>query len=225
MATTLAQLRTRAQRLADMENSGFVADAEWNDYLNEGLGELHDLVVSKYEDYLLTSTSINIVAGTAAYSLPADFLKEAGVDLVSGGITYTLHPYVRHERNRRQFVSGLQDYNTDLMFHIEGQNIRFIPSPSAAATATLWYIPQLTKLTSDSNTVNASMAGTWERYAVIYAAMKAKTKEESDTSQLERQLDRTWQLIQAAASNRHASEGMRVVDVKHGLDDLIGGGY
>ena len=32
--STLLELRTRAKRRADMENSGFISDAEWNDYLN-----------------------------------------------------------------------------------------------------------------------------------------------------------------------------------------------
>ncbi len=86
---TLAQLRTRAKRLADMENSGFVADAEWLDYINEGLSELHDILVMASDEYFLSSTTINIVSGTSAYALPSDFYKVRGVDLQR--VTSSIH--------------------------------------------------------------------------------------------------------------------------------------
>ena len=51
MATfTEADLRTRARRRADMENSTFVTDAEIQDYLNSSIAELHDFMVKSYED-------------------------------------------------------------------------------------------------------------------------------------------------------------------------------
>ena len=58
MATfTEATLRSRARRMADMENSTFVSDAEIRDYINSAYAELYDLVIEKYEDYYVSSTS------------------------------------------------------------------------------------------------------------------------------------------------------------------------
>ena len=60
MATfTESDLRTRARRRADMENSTFVSDAEIQDYLNSSISELHDFMVKSYEDYFVSEQTYN----------------------------------------------------------------------------------------------------------------------------------------------------------------------
>lgn len=53
----------------------------------------------------------------------------------------------------------------------------------------------------------------WEEWVVIDAAMKLLTKEESDTSQLEREAARIWGRIMKALSNRDAGQAKRITDV------------
>lgn len=55
----------------------------------------------------------------------------------------------------------------------------------------------------------------WEEWVVIDAAIKLLAKEESDTSQLEREAARLWARIMAALQNRDAGQGKRITDVAY----------
>lgn len=55
----------------------------------------------------------------------------------------------------------------------------------------------------------------WEEWVVVDAAIKLLSKEESDTSQLERESARLWARIMAALQNRDAGQGKRVTDVSY----------
>jgi hypothetical protein len=216
MAATLAQLRTRAQRRADMENSSFITSPEWLDYINEGLGKLHELLVETFEDYEVTSTSVTLVAGTETYALPADFFKERGVDYVEGSTRYTLDPFEFAERNDMEILAGASGFATAYRYAIVGANLRVSPKPTAAGTLTLWYVPQVTLLAADGDTLPTRYSLAWERYIVLYAAIQGLDKEESDTSKLEARLEREERKIASAASTRRAGAPRRVVDVRYG---------
>lgn len=55
----------------------------------------------------------------------------------------------------------------------------------------------------------------WEEWVVVDAAIKLLAKEESDTSQLERESARLWARIMAALQNRDAGQGKRITDVAY----------
>lgn len=80
---------------------------------------------------IVTSTTINIVAGTAAYTLPADFVQL--IELVPlpaiGGTAVTSGGLVPLG------VGGWQE-----LFYIEGDTIRFDPVPGYTAARTLRYM-------------------------------------------------------------------------------------
>ena len=56
--TTLAQLIVRVRQRADMVGSAFVSDSEIVDYINVAMAEIHDLLVTKYEDYYVKDRRI-----------------------------------------------------------------------------------------------------------------------------------------------------------------------
>src|ERR1044072_4277179 len=133
LTTTLAQLRTNARNRADMANSQFVSDSELNSFINSSANELWDLLVSTVGDYGLTSSTISVVANTDTYSLPSNFYKLRGVDLVldAAGNAVTLKPFNFAERNAYLFtptwnVVGL----SYLRYHVVGNSIRFVPVPN-----------------------------------------------------------------------------------------------
>jgi len=116
---TEATLRSRARRMADMENSTFVSDTELRDYINSAYAELYDLVIEKYEDYYIESTSDLNLASTDTHSLPGDFYKALGVDLSVGGSTYSLRNYSFQERNRHKAVLySAQEQQRDLIWQL-----------------------------------------------------------------------------------------------------------
>lgn len=120
--TTLATIRTAARYRADMVNSTFVSDAEFNTYINASYSELFDLLVQKYGDdyyvaldasgngYQFTTDGIAdkfvLPDGSATYKMPdattaPAFYKLLGIDLqVSGAQDWvTMTPFPMIERN------------------------------------------------------------------------------------------------------------------------------
>lgn len=207
-----------------MENSSFISDAEWTDYINEAGSELHDLLVSKFgDDYFLSSTSVSVVAGTDSYSLPTDFMKIRGVDAVVGSQNVTLRHFEFEERNKFQLYTGQLSYSlSDLMYRVQGTTIKLVPVPADAGTLTVWYVPQYTLLSADGDLVDSQLAQGWDSYIVVDAAMKALAKEESDTAQLQAEKAAVIARIESAAANRDISEPFRCLDMRLGDFDGCG---
>jgi hypothetical protein len=223
MTVTLATMLTRCKRRIDREGGSFVADAEWYDYINDGLGELWDVLTQEWEDYGLTSTSISVVSGTDSYSLAAIspvVYKIRGIDITYGGNTYTALPFSFRERNK--FKSGYPIYSemcsgcsedSIYRYQLLGASIKLIPIPTTAATMTVWYIPQLTPLVAGSST-DAAIPDTYLDFAIASACAKALIKEESDPTPLLAEKGASFQRISLAAKHRVAGEPKIMVDVR-----------
>lgn len=212
-SVTLTTLRARTRERADMVNSTFLTDAatSLDALINEGVQELHQLLVQHYgENYTVSSSSTSTVAGTSTYALPSDFFKLLGVDLVmSATETYDLKRFNWKERN---IYKGASQWGalTLPQYSLEGSNLRVYPAPAGVYTLTMWYVPMLSLLVSGSDTVN--FANGWERFVVLSSAIKAMKKEESDTRDLERELNILKADIIAGAESRDEGAPNQAVD-------------
>lgn len=158
---TIVELRTQARQRADMENTQYVSDTEVNTYLNASLAELYDLLVATFDDYYLTSVTINLSANQELYPLPSDFYKVLGVDLdttANFNNPISLRAFSFADRNRNSFYGNVVSAQiVDLQYHVQGQTIRFIPNPIGSGVVKVWYIPtarKLKPLSTDSNKPN-----------------------------------------------------------------------
>lgn len=224
---TLQALRTLAQQRANFENSQFITDAEWNSYINNSQKELYDLLIGAYgEDYFAASPVTFQTDGvTAFYDLPDGtlysnapaFYKLLGVDLIlapgQNGSAITIKPFQFSERNRYTVPNFQSFYGvTNLRYRIFGNQLWLNPIPSAGQSIQLWYLPAPPNMTNDSDTFNA-VAG-WEEYIVVDSAIKAKDKEQADTSVLMAQKQALLVRIQNMAQNRDAGFPDRVSDTE-----------
>ncbi len=210
----LSILRSRARTKADMVTSQFVTDAEFNQMLSDSWTELYDLLTTAYEDYYSASTSITLVGGTDTYSLPADFYKLLGVDLVLGSQTFSLKRFNWADRNlyRQNVLTASSLGITDLRYQLRGGSIVFIPIPAGTGSATLWYIQAPSSLVNDTDTIDGQSG--WDEYVVTDAAIKALQKEESDVSVLMAQKESLKRRILGAAKNRDAGSPRTISDVR-----------
>ena len=221
--SNLSELSTRARRLADAVGNNFFSDAEVNDYINTGLGELHDLLVTKFEDYYVSFVTFSLISGTSEYSLSSvglnNLYKLLGVDLAQGSETVRVPRYSFQERNTFQSNQALYSDrgHTNHRYNLNGKNITFIPEPTSTDTAKVWYIPTYVKLVNDSDSVDGNIVSNWEDYAVISAAIKMRQKEETSVTSLEREHERITIRIEEAARNRDAGEPMGIVDEDSGV--------
>ncbi len=211
-SVTLSTLRTRVRERADMVGSSFIADTATglDAWINEGNQKLHGMVVEAMgEEYVSSSQALNVVAGTATYSLPTGFFKLYGIDLVYAGDVYSLRPYMRGERaafQQEEFtLRGPPRYS------LVGGNLKLQPVPQSNLTGTIYYAPEATVLSSGTDTVNYPNG--WEKYVVLYAAIQALIKEESSVSALKQELAEVEREIQQAKESRDYAFPKQVVDM------------
>lgn len=233
---TLSQIRLAAQQRADRVNSQFVTDSEWRGYINQSMFELYDLLITTYEDYFLatpiqfvsdgqtylyplpngSNTFYNALSQPLASFVPQPFYKMRGVDLA---LTNSPNGYVNIQRfnftDRNKFVypnTASTIYGVfNMQYRVMGNNIEFVPTPSAGQSIRLWYIPRLTELLLDTDTTSIGISG-WIEYVIVKAAYYALTKEESPTESLVMQLGALQKRIEESAVNRDAGSPDTVAD-------------
>lgn len=222
---SLGEMRTSAMQRADRLGSNFVTVPEWNSYLNQAMYELYDLLITAYEDYFKAPSASFQVNGTSfIYALPdgltpffddngspfvaKPFYKLLGMDLAvntanNGYVTINKYNFV----DRNTFVypnTASTIYGVfNLRYRIMGSNVEFIPTPSGNQKIRIQYIPRLPKLLADSDLTTTGISD-WNEYIILKAAILALTKEESDTSRLEAQLQYQIERIQDSSVNRDA---------------------
>ena len=228
---TLAQLRTEVLQLADMEaNSNFLDTTlagEVDRYINQGIKELYDLIISNSDQhwYLSSSTTITTSSGTDIYNLPSDFYILMGVDYVDGDSIRALKPYNWNERTLYYpdpLRSELLKTGAPFKYRLEGSldsntgvytpTIRFVPEPDAAYATEVWYYRIPLTLDADSEVWDGFNG--WEEYVTVFAAIKALDKEESNTDHLLRRKLELRERILDLSKNRDHGHNQIVWDVE-----------
>jgi len=214
-----SDLITRVRRRADQENSEFVTDDELTDYLNRGLSELWDILVMSFQHYAVSTTTYT-TPSTTAFSLPDDFYKLAGVDFTSSGTSHATRvlPYEFQHRNTYQSPLGNAAGINSMMYQLVGDEFKVIPEDSPpAGTIKLWYIPVGPQFSDVEDTVSGIPPG-YEDYAVTFAVIQVKAKEESDLRFEASNLERLKVRIEQASRRRDAGESKSIIDVGNGTE-------
>lgn len=233
---TLSQARLLAQQEADMVNSNFVSLPEWNSYINQSYFELYDLLIDTYEDYFLTKPvqiitngqdqqyalpdGTNYLGGVfgAASGIPAPaFYKLAGVDCGldnNGNAWVTLNKFEFIGRNKYVYpnISSTFLGVFNLQYRLVGNTLMFIPTPSGNQIMRVWYHPRLKQLLQENDILDG-ISG-WTEYVVVDAAIKAMSKEESDTTSLMNRKMALKQRIEESAVNRDAGQPDTISDTR-----------
>lgn len=196
---TLAQLKQRVRELADLEDdSAFVDDAELTGHINRALWALDDLLHKTWADYFAVEVPVTMVGGT--HALPADFYKLVAVDVqTTSSIWVDLKPYMLAERNTLRNLT-LPVLAESVKYRVMGRSLRLLPDMPAGTPALITYYPQQPSLTLDADTRGYDNG--WEQWACLQAAIVVMTKEERDTSNLDKLLAMETARIEASAPIR-----------------------
>lgn len=214
MAATLAQLRARSAKRANMDDSttnSVVLTSDWNSLINESYLELWSLVESSAGDRALTSVPFTLagnapITGGLTFTLPADLDQVRGVTWnPDTDQSYDLDRFEWSERTNWPSDRGLSYCPIGGVLHI-------YPATRAAGNYRLDYVPGPTALVADVDTISAVVAK-WDEYVVVATAIKARDVEESSTMVLEAQRARLEKRIRSEARRVDASRPRRVVDV------------
>lgn len=192
-----------------MENSNFVEDLELTAYINEGIAELHDLLVATFSDYYVESFSFITVNGTTQYDLPDDFYKLRGVDVKVGADEYKpLKPFNFNERNK---------VRSALRYKLLGSQLKLTPKPSGSTDILVWYVPTAPVLVNDADAY--ADLNSYSEFVILSATIKMKIKEESDATTEIALKDRIQKRIEGMAKDRDVDQSESVTDVYASDDD------
>lgn len=178
---SLADLRAHALERADMVNTSFVSTSELDAIINGEGAELHDLVVTLFEDQFTTEFSFTLGAGVstlALSSLPAGapFYKLRGVDRSDGSDWFTLRRFEWASRNDGRTQTSVRP--RDVRYRLVGASLRLSPDASAQGDYRLQYIPGYVNLVAPSDVLDYPEQ--WVEYVLAGTAAKLLAKEESD---------------------------------------------
>jgi hypothetical protein len=238
----LGQIRLASQQRADRVNSQFLTTEEWNFNINQSLFELYDILITQYgEDYFAAPAITFMTNGVSqVYPLPdgattftnwitgqpeiaPPFYKMLGVDLGlnaqmaqpnNGWVTINKFNFAA-DRNKFFYPNTASTiYGVfNLAYRIYGNQLMFIPAPSANQPVRLWYIPRMTQLLQDTDITDEGISG-WIEYVIVDAAIKALQKEESDVSVLAAQKAALLTRINSASMNRDAGRPDTIADTR-----------
>lgn len=208
---TLGDMRSDVRLRADMPGNQFVTDSEINEYLNQSLAELYDmLIAARGQEYYIATQTITTSAATETYALPATHYETLYVELDYSGSRVRMGSYSLHERAE---IIGTADANPGVprRFRLSAGNISFLPVPDAAYTIRHFYAPACPRLTSDSDSFDG--VDGWEEYAIWRAVVYVRQKEDLDVTVAAGIMGQLRARIEGLAPFRAQQNTERVTDV------------
>lgn len=227
-AVNRAYLRNLARLYADGRPGGadaFVPDSDatanavsFDTLVNGAIAELYDLLVAtRGHEHFLTESTLAIIAGTAAYTLPADFYQ-----LLSARLEWD--SYSREElepigvRGRTDY-SNLNVWNrgTPKAYRLRGtqagglRTFELFPTPQSAVTCTVRYIPTCALLNDDVTTFDD--VNNWSELVALKGAIKYRTIAEKPLGNLSQLYGENLARIQSLADQRNANFAEQVGQV------------
>lgn len=216
MLKTLADLRTEARQRANMEDDGnFVSDSEWKSYIQQGVASLYDILIDADDSkYLAKNAPVLTKVGQFAFELPQDFYRLISVDYFASG-SYCRATEAKVEEYAtlaaRQPPISAPEYYIRGQFGTGAKHLFIFPDSVDGANLAIVYIPTPPILDADTDDFDA--ISDWHEYIIVYAAILALTKEESDTSPLEVQLNRLTKRLRNAMKDINVGEPKTVRDL------------
>lgn len=186
-----------------------------DEFLNDAIAEVHDVLLQKWEDYAVTETTLPTVAGQDYVTLPGDFYKLLGLDFQRSATDRTeMFSFALSQRNMFQSERGeprryrLQD-KTRLVL---------APIPNAVYTLRLLYAPSAAKLVADGDVYDGING--YEKLVVTIALLAADIRENRPTGDRIKEIDRLWARVTTSANARDAAEPQYLIPPASYGDDL-----
>lgn len=245
----LGYIRYLSQLRSDKLNSQFLTTDEWNSNINQSAFELYDILITKYgDDYFLAPSILFTTTGSGNYPLPdgnIQFLNTATNTVTTAPALYKLvgvdcgvavgnNAWVTLPRfnwiDRNKFVYPQLQANALGVFNLSyrqmGNQLFFIPHPSAGQYIQVWYVPQMSQLLQDTDMLSFSISG-WVEYVIVDAAIKALLKEESfdQANALMAVKAGLLERINTTAANRDVGQPNTISDTRTSTGFFNGNGF
>lgn len=220
LTQTREQVRDNVRRAADIRGTNALArhpDADLNEYINRGYAALYrKLTVVLPDQRFLASDVITTEAGETLYDLPADFDHLISVDMLADGVRVWL---TSHEMNERPSLISPDTVGLGrpLTYRLRASNIELLPTPSAAYSVTLWYVPTTDQFAEDGDVFDT--ISRLDDYVISYAvkAVAVQNKDWPLVTECRQQMAELDPELEAIARSRDKNSPARIVDEMAGM--------
>jgi len=214
---TLADYTTRVLDRAGMTNSQVPVTARVEEYVNDALAELDDLLIATLgHEYRASSIAIEIhsdkataVGGGALTT--TGWLRILSVHLnFSDGSSRAIEAFEHPERDRKWF--GYVSRGGAVRYRWVGSDLQFEPTGAGEnLTGTVRYVPSFVALVNGPPATTYVCPNRWDEFAVLRAAIKLRSKLRQDNGDLEAELAAVRARIESAAGHRNMGAAPRFV--------------
>lgn len=144
------------------------------------------------------------IDGASAVALPLDFYKLRKVEAKLNDTTWRrIYPHDLEVAHR--FATTSPSPGHGLRYRLQASKLEFSPPPVAGQVVRMYYIPVATRLAATTDTFDG-INGYEELVEQIAFRRCRGEREELDTSQIEREVERLSQRVRADADSRDAGE-------------------
>lgn len=230
MKINLGDLRSRVRTRADMVGETFVSNTQMNEFINESIEDLHEMMANSSGDHYRIEETYFVTSGsTDTYSLPVNVFRVLAVDINPTSSTGSWENCVEmkrysikdRNRNNNEYVSDYANSRySSIRFRLHGADqIRFAPQPQQPYGIRVTFYPVHEKLTDDADEYDFHNG--WERYVILSAAIKAKLKEESDVGEERKELEMLRQNILNSIQDRNDERPLSALDFVDSVDSFM----
>lgn len=205
---TLLEIRDKVRQRADIQKeTARYPDSELNQYINDSYKKLYGILVRHNLHRDESSQTIN-ADGSATYDLPADHFSTMAIFKEEGDYYRRLRKHGFRDRPHGGTETITGEAVTYRIARVAGtKTVEMFPRPTDGVYIHT-YVPILADLSADTDTLDSILA--WDEFVVIDAAIKCLRKENSDTTELKRDLAEEFGKITADAAAVELAESIKV---------------
>jgi len=216
-AWTLAQLRRAVLRRAGEPEEGTqdLTPGVLNEFINEAIAELWDLLLKKADERLVVNTTLATTIGTQAVALPASFYRLRKVEIADSSSPSGYRQLFATTLDAQHLYSSVT--GEEYRYWQHSYSLEMVPVPQAVENLRVWYIPVAPVLVDDGDAIDGYNG--YEELVVQLAFRRTLVRQNLETSPAETEIARLVGRIEAAADGRDAEpfylspRGARRIDV------------
>lgn len=210
---TLLELRNDALEISDYKNSGFVTDPQCNIWLNDGAKEFYDLLINADDENVvadpITHTMTNASNVIDLGAIEPSFYRLKGLDFQIGNKFITVSSFNFNKRNALEDKVYLSEHRKE--YRILGKKIYVMPKLNVSGVYRIWFIPKAPTLSLDTDELD-DIHG-WDKYVSLYCARLIKIKAEESTQQIDAEMAKIAERINALTLKRDLDNDDCIGDV------------
>lgn len=177
------------------DTTSYWTDTEMLGFFNMVQQEVQQVIVSVFEDYFVTQTSINIVGSSTAYALPTDFLKMRRVEDARFPEPVEIRPLTIQDKETfpNPYITQGQSYPDG--YYLMGNQFVLTDPPNYTqqSAITFYYVKRLADFTTSQSTQTSEIPGEFHMTLVWgivkYCLFKQQTPNDYATKEYDRGLN------------------------------------